>query len=88
MTQQLEIHSGPDDLNRYSYTLRWATANPPYCSECGANVTFADDGYISCTRCDAAGYTMPRGQVFFAVLPEQHNPEPKPGGVWWAETHH
>jgi hypothetical protein len=65
---RLEIHSGPDDWGRYVFTRHWDTDSPPYCSDCGSNVSISD-GLIACSKCGAAGPTMHRTQVFRAPLP-------------------
>lgn len=79
MKTQIEIHSGPDRHRRYTFTKRWDTDSPPYCSFCGGSVSYNDEGvhcagYPAATppraACGASGANMPRGQVFFAKRPK------------------
>jgi hypothetical protein len=81
--KRIEIHSGPDDRGRYSYTLHYDTDSPPYCSTCGGTVSFGTPGLVRCVGypsgstesrrqgCGASGPTMHRAQGFFAPLPQK-----------------
>lgn len=80
------IHSArPDGQGREEFTLDYETDSPPHCTTCGGNVTI-ENGIITCTGypsgstparragCGASSRTMMRGQVFFAVVPDDGIP--------------
>lgn len=71
----VEIHSGPDELDRYTFTVSWDEYDPAGCSTCGGAVREGRCvGYASGStpeRRQGCGATIPmkKGQVFHAKLP-------------------
>jgi hypothetical protein len=80
LNRTITIHSGPDDLGRYTYTIEYDDDSPAGCSGCGGGVS-KTDGIITCTGypygstperrkgCGLTGRTMKHAQVFHARLP-------------------